>query len=43
MRLPHRNGFSLEGDWAWRWKNWIDNRFMKRFSELPEYAAKTGE
>ena len=33
--IASRNGFSLEGDWAWRWKNWIDSRFMKRFSELP--------
>jgi len=33
--IASRNGFSLEGDWAWRWKNWIDSRFMKRFSEFP--------
>jgi len=33
--IASRNGFSLEGGWAWRWKNWIDSRFMKRFSEFP--------
>jgi selenide, water dikinase len=33
--IASRNGFSLQGYWAWRWKNWIDSRFMKRFSELP--------
>ncbi len=34
--IASRNGFSLEGAWVWRWKNWIDARFMKRFSELPD-------
>jgi len=33
--IASRNGFSTGGDWAWHWKNWIDTRFMKRFSELP--------
>lgn len=33
--IASRNGFSLDGNWAWRWKNWIDTRFMNRFSELP--------
>ncbi len=24
-------GFTLAGDWVWRWKDWIDRRFMARF------------
>jgi NADH dehydrogenase FAD-containing subunit len=23
---------SLEGRWAWRWKDWIDRRFIERFT-----------
>lgn len=25
-------GLSAEGRWAWRWKDWIDRRFMARFA-----------
>ena len=29
-------GISFAGAWVWRWKEWIDRRFMRKFNELPE-------
>lgn len=34
-----RGRWSAEGRWVWRWKNWIDKRFMQRFQELPQMQA----
>jgi len=28
-------GFSARGGWAWRWKDWIDRRFMRRYDLTP--------
>jgi selenide,water dikinase len=28
----------LQGAWVWRWKDWIDRRFMAKFGELPAMA-----
>lgn len=38
--VASRNGFSAQGKWAWRWKDWIDRRFMDRFSRLPEMSLE---
>jgi selenide,water dikinase len=34
-----RNGIVAGGAWVWRWKDWIDRRFMRRFRDLPQMAA----
>jgi selenide, water dikinase len=36
--LGARNGLTVEGTWVWRWKDWIDRRFMRKFNELPDMA-----
>lgn len=33
--VASRGWFSAQGEWVWRWKDWIDRRFMQRFNQLP--------
>jgi len=33
-----RNGIVVGDNWVWRWKDWIDRRFMDKFNKLPEMA-----
>jgi selenide,water dikinase len=35
--------FSVEGDWAWRFKDWIDRRWMRRYQELPAMDDEDGD
>ncbi len=41
--IASRGAFFARGDWVWRWKDWIDRRFMLRFSELPAMSEKPGK
>jgi selenide,water dikinase len=38
--VASRGALGFQGAWVWRWKDWIDRRFMLRFDQLP--AIKTG-
>ena len=31
--IASRGGWSAEGAWVWRWKNWLDHRWIARFSQ----------
>ena len=33
--VASRGAVHFQGAWVWRWKDWIDRRFMRRFSEFP--------
>lgn len=33
--VASRGALGFSGAWVWRWKDWIDQRFMRRFSEFP--------
>lgn len=34
--VASRGALAFEGAWVWHWKDWIDRRFMDRFSELSQ-------
>ncbi|MDM7943400.1 MAG: selenide, water dikinase SelD [Hydrogenophaga sp.] len=36
--VASRGSIGFAGAWVWTWKDWIDRRFMRRFTELPAMA-----
>jgi selenide, water dikinase len=39
--VASRGSLGFAGGWVWHWKDWIDRRFMRRFSELPGTPRKS--
>ncbi len=37
--VASRGPLGVEGAWVWRWKDWIDRRFMRAFAEFPVPAT----
>ena len=37
--VASRGALGFKGAWVWRWKDWIDRRFMLKFSRFPSMEA----
>ena len=37
--VASRGWLGFAGAWVWQWKDWIDKRFMRKFSEFPDMDA----
>ncbi len=36
--VASRGALCVRGAWVWRWKDWIDRRFMRRYRDFPPMA-----
>lgn len=41
--VASRGWLYARGDWIWRWKDWIDRRFMRKFSGFDSMAATVAQ
>ena len=39
--IASRGMIQNHGDWAWRYKDWIDRRFMRKFRDLPKMTPES--
>lgn len=37
--VASRGPFAFEGEWVWRWKDWIDRKWMRKYQQLPSMTS----
>lgn len=40
--VASKGAIGFAGTWVWKWKDWIDQRFMRKFSEFPDMDSGEG-
>jgi len=40
--VASRGALGFRGAWVWHWKDWIDRRFMRKFSQFPSMETTPG-
>ena len=41
--VASRGAIGFQGAWVWRWKDWIDRRFMLKFNQFPAMETEPAE